>query len=287
MLVGAHVSPAGGLPNAVERGVERECEAIQIFHQSPRAWRPTNHTEEAIAAFREAMKESPIESVLIHAVYLINCATEDKELRAKSQASLIHALRLGDAIGADGVVLHAGSAKASAVDGAIKRAGKVIASALADSDSCPLHLENTAGSGGTLGRSFEELAGLIDAAGGSDRLGACLDSCHLYAAGYRIVTDEELTATLDDFDRLVGLDRLGSLHVNDSVCDLGSNRDRHAPLGAGQLGEAGCATFLSEPRFDRLPGVFEGPGFEGKAPALEDVRCMATLRERGAQARRS
>jgi deoxyribonuclease-4 len=287
MLVGAHVSPAGGLPNAIERGVERECEAIQIFHQSPRAWRPTNHTPEAIAGFRAAMADSPIESVLIHAVYLINCATEDREMRKKSQASLTHALRLGDAIGADGVVLHAGSAKASAVDGAIKRAGKVIAAALADSDRSPLHLENTAGSGGTLGRSFEELAGLIAAAGGSKRLGVCLDSCHLYAAGYPIVTDDQLTATLDEFDEVVGLDRLGSLHVNDSVCDLGSNRDRHAPLGAGQLGDAGCAAFISEPRFDRLPGVFEGPGVEGKAPALEDVRHMAKLRERGARARRS
>jgi deoxyribonuclease IV len=264
MLVGAHVSPAGGLPNAIERGVERECQAIQIFHQSPRAWRPTNHTPEAIAGFREAMDDSPIDAVLIHAVYLINCATEDKEMRAKSLTSLTHALRLGDAIGAQGVVLHAGSAKASAVDPAIKRAGKVIASALDDSEACPLHLENTAGSGGTLGRSFDELAALIEAAGGGQRLGVCLDSCHLYAAGYEITTSEALGATLDDLDAVVGCERLGSVHVNDSIGDFGSNRDRHAPLGAGQLGKDGCATFLSEPRFEGLAAIFEGPGAGGR-----------------------
>jgi deoxyribonuclease-4 len=286
MLVGAHVSPAGGLPNAIDRGVERECEAIQIFHQSPRAWRPTNHTDEAIAEFREAMEASPIKSVLIHAVYLINAATDEAELRKKSLGSLTHALRLGDAIGADGVVLHAGSAKASEVGGAIKRAGKVIKAALDDSHRCHLHLENTAGTGGTLGRSFDELAQLIDAAGGGRRLGVCLDSCHMYAAGIPIATADELTATLDEFDRVVGCDRLGSLHVNDSVCDFASNRDRHAPLGAGQLGEDGCAVFICEPRFGDLPGIFEGPGVEGKAPALEDVRTMAKLRERGQRARK-
>jgi deoxyribonuclease-4 len=285
MLVGAHVSPAGGLPNAIERGLERECQAIQIFHQSPRAWRPTNHTEEAIAAFREAMDDSPIDAVLIHAVYLINCATEDKEMRAKSLTSLTHALRLGDGIGAQGVVLHAGSAKASAVDGAIKRAGKVIAAALKDSDRCPLHLENTAGTGGTLGRSFDELARLIEAAGGGKRLGVCLDSCHMYAAGYEVTTPKGLDATLDDLDAVVGCERLGSLHVNDSVCPFGSNRDRHAPLGEGQMGDDGCATFLSEPRFEGLAAIFEGPGVEGKAPALEDIRQMAKLRARGLKAR--
>jgi deoxyribonuclease-4 len=281
MLVGAHVSPAGGLPNAIERGVERECQAIQIFHQSPRAWRPTNHSEEAIAGFREAMDDSPIDAVLIHAVYLINAATEDKEMRAKSLTSLTHALRLGDAIGAQGVVLHAGSAKASAVEGAIKRAGRVIAAALKDSDRCPLHLENTAGSGGTLGRSFDELARLIEAAGGGKRLGVCLDSCHMFAAGYEIATPEKLDATLDELDSVVGCERLGSLHVNDSVCDFGSNRDRHAPLGDGQLGKKGCATFLSEPRFEGLAAIFEGPGVEGKAPALADMRTMAKLRKQG------
>ena len=165
MLIGAHVSPSGGLWRAVERGTERACRAIQIFNQSPRAWRPTAYGEEDFARFREAMAGSPIDAVLIHAVYLLNCASEDREIASKSLTSLVHSLRIGDAIGAQGVVLHPGSAKGGEVGPAIERAGKVIAAALAQSERCPLHLENTAGAGGTLGRSFDELAELLAAAG--------------------------------------------------------------------------------------------------------------------------
>ncbi len=191
MLIGAHVSPAGGLPKAIERGVERGCEAIQIFNQSPRQWKPTHYSDENVAAFREAMAASPIDAVLIHAVYLINCASEDKQIREKSLTSLTHSLRVGQAIGAAAVILHPGSAKTGHVGEAIARAGKTIAAALADSEGCELHLEDTAGAGGTLGRSFEELAELIDGAGASKRLGVCLDSCHLLASGYDIRTSGE------------------------------------------------------------------------------------------------
>src|SRR3954471_5171086 len=148
MLLGAHVSNAGGLPKAVERALERECDAMQIFNQSPRMWKPTAYTDEDFAAFREARDGTRIDAVLIHAVYLINCATEDRELTAKSLTSLKHSLRVGAAIGADGVVLHAGSALKGDVGQAIERAGAVIAEALADTDACRLHLENTAGTGG-------------------------------------------------------------------------------------------------------------------------------------------
>ena len=188
MLIGAHVSPAGGLAKAIERGAERGCQAIQIFNQSPRMWRPTAYGEDDFAAFRAAMKPSPIDAALIHAVYLLNCASEDAEIRKKSRASLIQSLRVGDGIGAAGVVLHPGSAKPGDVGKAVKRAGAVIAEALSESERCPLHLEDTAGAGGTLGRSFEELAELLDAAGGAKRLGVCLDSCHLLASGYDIRT---------------------------------------------------------------------------------------------------
>src|SRR3982751_4688563 len=186
MLIGAHVSPAGGPAKAVERGVEKGCQAIQIFNQSPRAWRSREYTDDEVAAFGSALEGSGVDAVLIHAVYLLNCASEDREIRDKSLRALIVALRAGDALGARGVVLHAGSAKAGEVAPAIKRAGKVIKKALSDSDSCPLHLENTAGAGGTLGRSFAELADLLDASGGGPRLGICLDSCHLYASGFDV-----------------------------------------------------------------------------------------------------
>jgi deoxyribonuclease-4 len=285
MLIGAHVSPAGGLPKAIERGIERGCQAIQIFNQSPRMWRPTQYKDEDVAAFTQAMADSPIDAVLIHAVYLLNCASEDPEIVEKSRTSLIHSLRVGESIGAAGVVLHPGSAKQGHVGEAVQRAGQVIKEALSESGSCPLHLEDTAGAGGTLGRSFEELAALIEAAGSGPRLGVCLDSCHLLASGYDVRTAEGLAQVLDDFDATVGLERLQSLHVNDSQTALGSNRDRHAIMGQGELGEDGCAWFLSEPRFEGLPCVLE-TGREKGAVAREDVELALELRTRGLQRRK-
>ena len=285
MLIGAHVSPAGGLDKAIERGVEKGCEAIQIFNQSPRMWRPTAYGEDDFAAFRAAMNPSPVKAVLIHAVYLLNCASEDAEIRDKSRASLIQSLRVGAGIGAAGVVLHPGSAKQGDVKQAIKRAGKMIKEALSETDRCPLHLEDTAGAGGTLGRSFQELAELLSAAGGGRRLGVCLDSCHLLASGYDIRTAAGLTETIDAFDRTVGIKRLGSLHLNDSQTKLGSNRDRHANIGTGELGDRGCAAFLSEPRFETLPLVIETQGPERQGPSREEVQLCFELRKRGKASR--
>ncbi len=287
MLIGAHVSPAGGPANAVSRGEERHCTAIQIFNQSPRQWKGRLYHDEEVEAFREALDGSPVEGLLIHAIYLLNPASEKEEFRVKSLEALTLALQAGEQLGALGVVLHPGSAlKSEDVDGAIKRAGEVIREALAESGSCPLHLEDTAGAGGTLGRSFEELAALIEAAGGGKRLGVCLDSCHLHASGYDMRTEESIAAVVDELDRVVGLDRLGSLHVNDSMTPLGSNRDRHINLGDGEIGATGIAAFLSEPRFDGLPAIFEGPGFKGKAVEPEDIENMIKLRKRGTTARK-
>src|SRR5437016_4896204 len=238
MEIGAHVSPAGGPAKAIERGVEAGAGSIQIFNQSPRMWKGRAYTDEEVAAFHEARKQHKMGPVLIHAVYLLNCASEDKELRAKSLTSLKLALRDGDALSAHAVVLHAGSAKAGEVAPAIERAGAVIREALAETDRCPLHLENTAGAGGTLGRSFHELAALMEAAGGDKRLGLCLDSCHLFASGFDVRKPGGLAKVLDDCVGLVGKKRLGSLHLNDSKVKLGANADRHAHLGDGELGDA-------------------------------------------------
>ena len=281
MLIGAHVSTAGGLANAVERGVERDCDAIQIFHQSPRMWRPTAYTEDDLEAFREAIANSPLGPVVIHAVYLINCASKEREVRRKSLASLEHALRIGDGIGAAGVVLHAGARKGEPHEPSVRRAGKAIHEALERSERCPLLLENTAGTQGPLGRNFDELAELIDAAGGGKRLGACLDCCHLLASGFEIRSPEALAEVVDDFDATVGLDRLRCLHVNDSKVPLGSNRDRHANLGEGELGPAGLRPFLSEPRFEELPALIETPGPDGKGPDRKEVRMAKRLRKQG------
>jgi deoxyribonuclease-4 len=280
VLIGAHVSPAGGPANAVTRGTERGARAIQIFNQNPRAWKPTEYSKETVAAYREAFDASDVDALLIHAVYLLNAGSEDAEIRAKTLTSLTSSLRAGERLGAHAVILHAGSAKTGDVGEASSRAGALIAEALAESDACPLHLENTAGSGGTLGRSFSELAALIEAAGGHERLGVCLDSCHLYASGYDIRTADGLSAAMDESDRLCGPERLGSLHLNDSTVGLGSNVDRHAAVGEGELGETGCALFLSEPRFDGLPCVLETLK-DPKAADDSDMRHCERLRQQG------
>jgi deoxyribonuclease-4 len=285
MLIGAHVSPAGGLPKAIARGVERGCRAIQIFNQSPRMWKSSPYREEDVAAFIEAMAASPIDAVLIHTVYLVNCASEDPEIRAKSLSSLVSSLRAGAQIGACGVVLHPGSAKAGDVPEAIARAGETIREALAESEECPLHLENTAGTGGTLGRSVEELAILLEACGGDERLGLCLDSCHLFATGYDIRTVAGMDAAMREVAARVGLHRVGSLHLNDSQTPLGSNRDRHANVGAGELGENGCAAFLSAPELETLPCILETPGEKRSGPSAEEVALAVQLRERGIASR--
>jgi len=286
MLIGAHVSPSGGLPKAIERGVERGCTAIQIFNQSPRMWRPTTFREEDIAAFRAAMEASPVDAVLIHAVYLLNCASDEPEIRRKSLASLTHSLEVGRRIGAAAVVLHPGSAKTGDVKAALVRASETIGEALKETETCPLHLENTAGAGGTLGRSIEELATLLDACGGDERLGLCLDSCHLFASGCDIRTVAGVDGLLEEISARIGLARVGSLHLNDSQTPLGSNRDRHANIGEGELGRKGCAAFLSAPAFAELPCVLETPGENRSGPSRKEVALARALRRRGIAARK-
>ncbi len=285
MFVGAHVSTAGGLANAIERGEERGCESIQIFNQSPRMWRPTNFGEEDFAAFREAMDASKVEAVIIHAVYLINCATKDKALRKKSLTSLTHALRIGDAIGASGVVLHPGSQKTDPLRPSLKRASKVIAAALTETDSCPLLLEQTAGHKGLLARDFDQIATLIDGVNDDKRLGLCLDSCHMFAQGYDITDEAHLATVLDEADAKVGLERLGAIHVNDAAVPLGAHLDRHANIGKGEMGKRGLSAFLSEPRFEGLPATLETPGPEKKGSSKAEVTLAKRLRREGLKRR--
>jgi deoxyribonuclease-4 len=280
MLVGGHVSTSGGLVKAHERGVEFGCEALQIFNQSPRMWRPTQWKQPDIEEFRERMAAGPIKSVVIHAVYLINAASKDKDVRKKSLASLTQALQVGDAIGADGVVFHPGSTVGEPLDESIERVGEAIRQVLGQSERCPLLLEDTAGAGGTIGRDFHELAQLIELGGGGKRLGVCLDCCHMFASGYDISTADKLASVVDECDSIVGRERVQCLHVNDSQVALGSNRDRHAKLPEGELGTRGLSAFLSEPRFEGLPALLET-----KLDA-EQVAIAKDLREKGLAARR-
>ena len=286
MLIGGHMSTSGGLVKAHERGLEAGCDAIQIFNQSPRMWRPTTYKQPDIDAFRERMADGPIRSVVIHAVYLINCASKDEVIREKSLNSLLHALRVGDAIGADGVVVHPGSTVGEPHEEALERVGDAIRHVLAESERTPLLLEDTAGAGNTLGRTFEELATLIELGGGDERLGVCLDCCHMLASGYDIRTAAKLTKVVDECEEVVGLERVRCLHVNDSQAPLGSNRDRHANLPDGELGREGIGAFLSEPRFEDLPALLEVPGPEKKGAEATQVAMARELREEGRAARK-
>jgi deoxyribonuclease IV len=279
MLIGAHVSTAGGLESALERAEERGCETMQIFHQSPRAWRPTKYSEDDYAGFRERLAASDVESVYIHAVYLINVASDDAEVRRKSLTSLTHALSVGDGIGAAGVIVHPGSGKGQEEVPTFRHLGEAVKEAIASTRSCPLLFENTAGAGFTIGRTFEELARVIDVSGGRKRLGVCLDSCHLLASGYEVRDADALSDVVDGFDRVVGLGRLQALHLNDSQTTLGSNRDRHANLGEGELGDDGLRVFLGEKRFKELPVLLEVPGPDGHGPDKRQVDIAKRLRD--------
>jgi deoxyribonuclease-4 len=285
MLVGGHVSTSGGLVKAYERGVEFGCDALQIFNQSPRMWRPTQWKEEDIEEFRGRMASGPIKSVVIHAVYLINAASRDREVREKSLNSLAHALRVGDAIGADGVVFHPGSTVGEPLEESIERVGEAIRHVLSESERCPLLLEDTAGAGGTIGRDFAELERLIELGGGGDRLGICLDCCHMFASGYDIATADKLAGVVDDCVSIVGLERVRCLHVNDSAVALGSNRDRHAKLPEGELGGRGLSAFLSEPRFEGLPALLETKVDANQIAIAKDLRKKGLAARKRRQAR--
>ncbi len=284
MLIGAHVSTSGGLVKAWERAAEMGCDAMQIFNQSPRMWRPTQYKDNDIAEFRARMADGPIKSVVIHAVYLINAASKEPDIREKSLTSLAHALRVGDAIGADGVVFHPGSTVGEAHEEALERVGDAIRHVLGESEECPLLLEDTAGAGNTLGRDFGELAKLLELGGGDDRLGICLDCCHLYASGYDIRTADKLAGVVDEAFETLGRKRIQCLHVNDSQTPLGSNRDRHALLPDGELGTRGLSAFLSEPRFEKLPALLEGG--QGQGANGEQIAIARDLRKKGVAARK-
>ena len=244
---------------AVERAEERGCETMQVFNQSPRAWRPPRYSEADFAAFRERSREL-VKSVYIHAVYLINVASDDAEVRRKSLASLTHALNVGDAIGARGVIVHPGSGKGQAPAPTFKKLGKAMKAAMDATESCPLLFENTAGAGFTIGRTFEELARVIDVSGAGERVGVCLDSCHLLASGYEVREAGAFRAVVDEYDRIVGLDRLQALHLNDSKTALGSNVDRHANLGQGELGEDGGPRVPARAALQGSAGADRGAG---------------------------
>jgi len=286
VLAGAHVSTAGGIHTAIDRAVERGADAVQIFTQSPRAWRPTNHPEENLTRFRERRAQEGIGAVVCHALYLINLATTDEAIWEKSRASLLHTVGVACAIEADGVVLHVGSHLGAGFEAGLERAVPALDEALGACEGPTwILLENSAGAGGTIGRSVDELADLVDRLDGHPRLGLCLDSCHLWVSGIDVTDPALLDSTLGEVDRRVGLERLRCLHVNDAAAPLGSNRDRHANVGAGLMGE-GLGVFLAHPGVQGLPAILETPGPDGHGPDAAEVQRLRDLHARSTGATR-
>jgi len=285
MQLGAHVSSSGGIHTAIDRIEKLGGTSVQVFTQSPRTWRLTNHPPENFEKFKERRKDAGIEAVLCHALYLLNLASPKKDFYEKSVAALSNTVDVACAIEADGVIFHVGSHLGSGFDAGLERVVPALAEAL-ERCSGPtwLLMENTAGAGGTIGRSIDELAAIYDRLDGHPHLGICLDSCHLYASGYDVTDKDALDLLLEEVDEKIGLDRLRALHINDSQAPLGSNRDRHANIGEGLLGEE-LGVFLSHPSLQGLPAVLEVPGKDGHGPDKREMTRLKRLYKRATDGR--
>jgi deoxyribonuclease IV len=277
VLLGAHCS--GGIKRALDRAIEIGADSVQLFAQSPRMWRFPEHAEEDLARFRSRREEAGIGAVLVHALYLCNLATPDEVVYGKSLATMRSTVDAACAIEAD-VVFHVGSHLGAGIDAGLARCVPALREVL---DRCSettwLLLENSAGAGGTIGRSIEELAAIVDALDAHPRLGVCLDSCHLYVSGIDVGEPAAVTELLEEVDSRIGLDRLRALHVNDAAAPLGSNRDRHANVLDGELGER-LGAFLADPRVQGLPALMETPGRDGHGPDRAEMQKLRDLHAR-------
>jgi deoxyribonuclease-4 len=277
---GGHVSSAGGIDKAIDRIVAIGGDCVQVFTQSPRMWRPTSHEPEAIERFKARRAEAGVGGVACHALYLCNLAAPDDEIYRKSVATMCATVDVACAIEADAVIFHVGSHLGAGLDAGLDR---VVAAMEQILERCRggtwLVMESSAGAGGTIGRSLDELARLLHALGGHPRLGVCLDSCHLYVSGYDVTQPSVVDALVGEVEESVGLERLRALHVNDSAAPLGSNRDRHANILEGELGE-GLGAFLAHPKFQHLPAYAETPGKDKKGPDADEIRKLRELHAR-------
>jgi deoxyribonuclease-4 len=280
MRIGAHVSVSGGIHTAIDRAEKIGAESVQVFTQSPRTWRPTNHDPANFERFRERRAEAGIDGVFCHALYLCNLAAPDDEVYRKSVTGMRNTMEVACAIGADGVVFHVGSHLGSGFEAGLERVLPAMEQVLElCTDETWLLMENSAGAGGTIGRSIEELATIHGRLGRHPRLGVCLDSCHLWVSGVDVTDPAALDACLDELDSAIGLDRLRALHVNDAAAPFNSNRDRHANILEGELGEK-LGVFLSSGRLQELPALLETAGPENRGPDANEVRKTKELRAR-------
>ncbi len=297
--IGAHLSTAGGLPAILERAHALHVEAMQFFPSNPRTWRTTAPAPSDVRAFGEAIAAEGV-PLFLHTIYLVNPASPDELLRARSAVAIAHALAFGASVGAAGVVTHVGSHKGDGFEAAFRRTIATLEAARAlalqtvgeasppgipepETALPPLLLESSAGQANSVGKSPEELARLIAALSGP--VGVCIDTAHLFVAGYDLRTADGLEVYLGRLDEQLGLGRVGLVHLNDARRPLGSRHDQHENLGEGTLGAAALARVVAHPRLRSVPFVLEVPGFEGHGP---DSRNLARAKSwRGAFAANS
>jgi deoxyribonuclease IV len=282
MYLGAHVKSSGGVWKAIEEGARLDCEAIQIFAGSPRTWKVQTYKDADAARFRTTRAASAIRFIVIHTIYLINLGTSRTDFYEKSVAALVGAVTAAEQLGCEAIVTHIGSHGGDGFDAGLARVQKALRAALDEVGDTGVRvlLENTAGAGGTMGVSFEELAAMIDSVDGDPRVGVCLDTAHLFEAGYDLRTPTGVDEALEALDEACGLERLVMLHLNDSKTPLGSNRDRHENIGHGELGAGAFAALLAHPSLDELPGIIEVPGLDGDGPDEANMEALRSLQAR-------
>jgi deoxyribonuclease-4 len=278
MKVGAHVGSSGGLVTAFERAAAIGAETIQIFGAPPQVWKRRIIRPDECVAFKAKTKETGIEPVFIHGVYLINLATGTPEQLDKSTEALSGDLRLASAIGAQGVIFHVGSHKGVGFDQMKAQIVGAVNACLKDTpNDVWIILENSAGSGGTIGSKFSELGAIMKATK-SKRVKVCLDTEHAYASGYDLATKDGLDAAMEEFDKEIGLTNLVAVHANDSKIPLGGGRDRHDNIGEGHIGIKGFETIMRHPAFRDVPFLLEVPGFEDQGPDKRNVDILKEIR---------
>ncbi len=276
MPLGAHVSIRGHLYEAIPRAQAIGCECLQIFVGSPRQWRRGEYPPEDIAEFRRRRAAAGLDPLVAHTPYLINLASPDPAVFRRSVAALSSSLQDIDALGGLAAITHVGSAQGAAWTHARARIARALRTALGESAGAMVLLEGSAG--GSIGGMFHELGDILDAAGGGRRLGVCLDTAHLFAAGWDIRTPGGVAAMVDAFDQIIGVRRLRALHLNDSTGELGSHVDRHENIGDGLIGRAGFRAVLAHPALGDLPGFIETPGFAHAGPDRRNLEILKRLR---------
>jgi deoxyribonuclease IV len=279
MKLGAHVRASGGVWSAVEHGLDLGVESIQFFAGSPRTWKPMIYKEPDAARFRELRAASPISFSVIHTIYLINLATASDDFYDKSVTALVGAVAAAEQLGVEAIVNHTGSHQGAGFQFGLERVRTALRRALEEVGDSQVRIliENTAGAGGTMGVDFEEIAQIIHCVDDDPRIGVCLDTCHLFAAGYDVASEAGLEETVAAFDATIGRERLRLIHLNDSMVPLGSNRDRHANIGDGLIGLDGFRRIINHTAFADLPGILEVPGYEGHGPDLRSMELVRSL----------